>query len=567
MTSEIRQSKLAPFLAWGALAVTLMVTDRINSDPVNVSKMLVLSVVGFGSLALIPRDFKSFVSINRKYLAPILVFLLFSTISIFNSANPIEKGLFGANGRNTGLISYFALCAVFVSSLTLSSMISFQKVLKGLFLSAVVNIILCLLSASGNEVFMWENKFNAVLGTFGNPNFIGAFMGIFVSLLAVQILSNQNSVVTRIAFLGLTFLGFYVIYLSHALQGTAVALIGISLSILFKLRSLEKFRKIYLAFLSLSSFVGMLAALGLFQIGPLAPLIYKSSLSYRLEYWKSGLNMAIDHIWFGVGMDSYGNYYRTYRSVAATIRPGVDTSTDSAHNVFIDIFSGTGIFPLIAYIFLIFLISYSAIKHLKINKNFDPVFYSLLVTWLGYQIQSMISINQLGLAVWGWLLGGSLVAYTKLMSSTSPNTNLAGKDNSTKNHKRESQQIHQLDAGTTLKLFAFMLLGFLISILPFVQDAKFRNFQSGKGSPEQLVSLVQSWPLDATRINKAVFILAKNNFVLEASQVAAFGAIHFPNDYISWSQLYEISESGTPQKSAYKSELHKIDPFNPRYFE
>jgi hypothetical protein len=64
-----------------------------------------------------------------------------------------------------------------------------------------------------------------------------------------------------------------------------------------------------------------------------------------------------------------------------------------------------------------------------------------------------------------------------------------------------------------------------------------------------------------------VFILAKNNFVLEASQVAAFGAIHFPNDYISWSQLYEISESGTPQKSAYKSELHKIDPFNPRYFE
>jgi hypothetical protein len=31
--------------------------------------------------------------------------------------------------------------------------------------------------------------------------------------------------------------------------------------------------------------------------------------------------------------------------------------------------------------------------------------------WTCYQVQSLISINQVGLALWGWILTGALIAY------------------------------------------------------------------------------------------------------------------------------------------------------------
>jgi hypothetical protein len=62
---------------------------------------------------------------------------------------------------------------------------------------------------------------------------------------------------------------------------------------------------------------------------------------------------------------------------------------------------------------IVLLAGISLIKVVLRSKKYDPIFVAISVGWLGYQLQSLISINQIGLAIWGWVLTGALIAYER----------------------------------------------------------------------------------------------------------------------------------------------------------
>ena len=81
--------------------------------------------------------------------------------------------------------------------------------------------------------------------------------------------------------------------------------------------------------------------------------------------------MTIDHPFTGVGLDSYGDWYRVSRTLAATLRRGPDITSNAAHNVFLD-FSSNGGFPLlIAYLLILGLSLVSAIRVVRRTNGFD----------------------------------------------------------------------------------------------------------------------------------------------------------------------------------------------------
>ena len=93
MAASINETKKVTILAWGLVVVTLLVTDRIGADPVNVGKMLALSVVGFSLIPFIkiPRA-REWHRANLWFL--FLVGLMVAIfISVFTSANSYERGL------------------------------------------------------------------------------------------------------------------------------------------------------------------------------------------------------------------------------------------------------------------------------------------------------------------------------------------------------------------------------------------------------------------------------------------------------------------------------------------
>ena len=104
-----------------------------------------------------------------------------------------------------------------------------------------------------------------------------------------------------------------------------------------------------------------LVFLGLINAGPLAGYLYKPSLEARGFYWRAGIRMLIEHPFFGVGMDGFGDWYRRARTLEDTLfNPGLASNT--AHNVFIDIASNGG-FPLIAlYLAILGLVIFSITK-------------------------------------------------------------------------------------------------------------------------------------------------------------------------------------------------------------
>lgn len=564
MVQNLVESKKAKLLAWGALLVTLLVTDRIGTDPVNVGKMLLLATLGFSLIPFI--SFPNAKSLLREnsWLLALAVLLLFMFTSMLLSENSFERGLYGAFGRNTGLLSFVSLAVFFIVAAQLKERDNLKLIYKAFLAAGVINLVYCLTAAAGFDIFTWSNPYNAVLGTFGNPNFIGSFMGIFSAVLFIQVISGAHSRKVTAGFLTLWLLSFVVIYLADALQGLLVAAFGITFSLYLYLRS--RFTSSFWPNIYFSALVvtALVAILGILQKGPLSPLLYKPSVSFRGDYWKTGLSMGQSDPLFGVGIDSYGLFYRTFRSLQSTISPGIDTTTDAAHNVYIDVFAGSGAIALIAYLFLNLFILVQSLKFIKKMQSFDPLFVTLFVAWAGYQLQSIISINQLGLAIWGWILGGALIAYTRLNFDLGV-SEISMKPKKVSKPKKIDSEL--LPPATLVKVISAGLAGFLIALPPFVTDAKLRQFLAGKGTAEGLYNLAESWPRDSIRFNKSIVILAQSKRLEDAKRLAAFGTTVFPNDFASWSALYELSPEGSKEKAAYKKRLHEIDPFNPKYFD
>jgi hypothetical protein len=245
--------------------------------------------------------------------------------------------------------------------------------------------------------------------------------------------------------------------------------------------------------------------------------------------------------------------------------PGVDVTTDAAHNVAIDIFAGTGIIGVLAYLMINIIVFYHAYSHFKTNRKFDPILLSLFIPWIGYQIQSIISINQLGLAVWGWLLGGAIVGYVKSTALTKDSIKIETKRIGKGKKAVETNLL--LPAGTILSIFATTVTGILISLPPFIADAKMRSIMSGESDSSTLIAHAKAFPVEMNRINRATVALANSGLNVQAAELALYGTTRFPNDYASWYSLYELSGPGTPDAEVYRKKLQEIDPYNPKYFD
>jgi O-antigen ligase len=567
LVSKEVELRLARWVSIGALGVTLLVTDRVSNDPVNVGKMLLLTTIAGASFALTVTSYKQAWRQNKSLLATLCIFLLISLISIILSKDSWERGFFGAFGRNTGLLTYTGLSVLLLATSFFRTLKSIRLILSALLVSGLINLIYCFVALSGYDIFAWKNPYNSILGTLGNPNFISAFLGMFVTALS-GLLFVSNIRLKYKPIIGLIILAsIYMIRESLSIQGLLVSIAGVSIVIFFYLRSATNGNLVVLAYSGVIGVGGLFVLFGTLQKGPLSSLLYKPSVSYRGEYWQAGINMGAQNPFTGVGMDSYGTFYRKYRASSAAISPGVNVQTDTAHNVFIDIFAGVGILGLICYLVLTGLILKASYKLAISRKAYDPVFVILFASWFTYQLQSFISINQIGLAVWGWVLGGGLLAYSRFTDREEQLERLipTGKMENLKKPKKGVKATSvPISAAQALSLFAGCALGFVIGLPPFLTDVKMRQALLSN-DPEKVISQSLAWPQDANRSNRAIVALANGGLTERAKELSIQAAQKYPEDYATFFTLHELSPDGSTEKAAYRVKLHAIDPLNPEF--
>jgi hypothetical protein len=473
---------------------------------------------------------------------------------------------YGAYGRNTGFITYLLLTLMFVSSLGLSQQASFLKVIYGLLAIGVVNVIYCLWVVIFGDFIGWSNPYGNILGTFGNPNFIGAFLGIFVSVLFAYLIKPNLSWTYRALGSVIFVIALFEIKSSHAIQGIVVAAGGVSLVGFYFLRARFTSNLLPAIYSGLILALGVVATLGALQKGPLASLIYKNSVSLRGEYWQAAWNMGSKFPSHGVGMDTYGDWYRLLRDDHALINPGPNVISNAAHNVVLDQFAYGGWPMFLAYLGIIVLVALAIVKVSIRGREFNFTFIGLSTAWICYQVQSLISINQIGLAIWGWLLGGAVIAYertTRVKNIDSEKTSESGQKKNRKNIKQS--------VGLSPSMVGVLgaVLGLLITVPPYSADARWKT-AIASGNLEQVEkALTPSYlsPQSSFRYASAVQLFESSKLYDQAYKYAKIGVTFNPNYFDAWKVLYYIQKSTPEDKALAQSNLERLDPKNTNIFE
>ena len=555
------QTTVARLLVFGVPLISLFIMTGSVTDPVNLTKLLILGAVGTAGLLLVLiRGWQQAMLTSKTLMVAAALFLLFSISAVIFSSSPLTQNLYGVYGRNTGFLAYFFLIGVMLCALTLANLTSFKNLFFGLFITGAINIAYCGWVVFFGDFVGWSNPYGNILGLFGNPNFIGAFLGIWISATVGYFLVNKTPNWLRVLVALLVILAMYEVYMSRAIQGVVVTAAGLATVLFYFIRSRTKGWLITSVYSSGVIGFGVVAGLGALQKGPLAEYVYKTSVSLRGAYWNAGIQSGLNQPFTGVGMDSYGDWYRRSRTeYAATVLPGPETVTNSAHNVFLDIFSYGG-FPLfISYLGLVGLGGWAIISHLRRTRAYEPVFVGLSVAWVGYQLQSIISINQIGLAVWGWVLTGALIAYEA--------TQRKGNDAEISNGKTPLRKTKQQSEYFSNPLIAGLgaVVGLILACPPMSADMAWVKATRSGNFTEVQKALEPSYlhPRSSERLVNAISIMESSKLYDQAREYALIATSYNPDSFDSWSALYSVQNSTAEEKALALENMKRLDPQNP----
>jgi O-antigen ligase len=556
---DIAQHRIYQILLFSGPLITLAVNPWTSYDPIGLPKMLLLAsfATSLGFLLISRRN-------EVKAKLPRATWIIFATfaswlvVSMFFSGAPLQQQLWGSFGRNTGFLTYVSLLTILIATAILSSRDYYAGLTKALVGTALPMTAYCLVQMAGKDPIGWSEF--ATFGTLGNVNFLSAFFGMTsVACLALASYSSfKFSSRSLLAALGL--LDIYIAFSTGSIQGVVIFIAGIFALLAIRLRYFKGKIKISLIGLYLITLITSVTTgtLGLFNKGPLAQFLYQPSVIFRSDYNHAGWEMTLRKPLFGVGLDSYGDWYRESRGEISTLRAGVDRIANSAHNIFLDVSSNGGVVLGISFLAIVLLAGISAIRFIKSESQFDPYFAAIASVWFAYQIQALVSINQIGVGVWGWLLSGALIGYGQLSSKASQQQDSAARKPASKKSYRGAQ----LSAKDSVAAISGFALGLLIAAPPVSADIGYRT-ASLTGDIARITTAVNK--LGGTQFHKelALDFAMRNNREAEVGSLAKALVLEYPRSFFGWRVLSVLTASTPAERELALIKARELDPFNP----
>lgn len=550
---KINQNKVEVIFPISVILISVIINPINSYDAFNVPKFTALVV--FSTILLLL--FLTYINIfkfykNYKFISLIItLFISISALILIFAPLPITQQLFGIDGRYTGFIFFIALLVLFVWAMIYEYTIKVSKLIYAFCIVGFLSLIYGLIQAYGLDPVNWQNPYNRSIGFFGNPNFQSSFLGIFSSIIWAYLFSRKLSYKIKVCLAVVNILALFAIVKTSSVQGLIIFTSGFLISLLFIIMSNQKLRKLLLPFLLINLSLAVIFILDIFQKVPWKSFFYQNSVSERGDLWRAAIKISQDHPLFGVGFDGFEYYYRAYRDNVAAIRQGVGTSSNSAHNIFLDILVNGGIPLLITYTALILFVLFSAIIILLNTKSYDPHTTALIAAWVGYQLQSLISVNTIGLAIWGWVFGGAIIGLRLRII------------NNTIDFYKHSESRHK-----STKFYPTILVGLIlgstIGRAPLATDISFRNSLESR-KIESVKGTAYKWPQSPEKMYQIATIFSKNELSELANEVSTDAVRNFPRSFENWELLYNLQPQASNEKNRILSRMKELDPLNPIY--
>jgi hypothetical protein len=401
----------------------------------------------------------------------------------------------------------------------------------------------------------WSQKL--MVATLGNINFMSSFLGLATISMLSRIIIEKLSVTSKLFFGLFAALNLFLIWISGSIQGIAVVAAGLSILIMLKARK-ERGLWASIAWISSVTPFGILILLGTAGVGPLNTL-KQETVIFRIDYWLAGVRMTKENWLNGVGVDSYGDFYEQYRDLAAVERTGPQRVTNTAHNIFLDVSSGAGIFAGVAFV-AIFLIVLGSVVQMTRSAKFTDTDAAFAGMFFGFLVFAMISINQIGVGIWGFVFMGSLIG-----SSARQKIGVKLREIENSQARTSSSNASKVPNSRTSTFFVLsMILGmtvFIVGLQPVITDVKMLRAVQNSDFQAMKESVSRS---TATAFHKSKFqtLLVQGGRESEALNFAREDVAQYPRSETSL-RIVAFSETALKSERVRAAELLKArDPFN-----
>jgi O-antigen ligase len=399
-----------------------VIFDRGTADIFNLVKFTTLWVTGMAALVL----FLAWSAERRvwpprfKLLNAAAVFLAVCALATIFSQNRLLS-LIGLYHRYGGLVSFvlYAVIMVVIAGLYWERPEDLKEVARASAAGSLVMSAYILIQAANLDWIHWSTANGGrppfPVGTMGNSNFAGDYLGIAVPFLFYVAMAARRPI-WKTFWSALVGLDLLALWYTQTRGGMIAAFAGLVTFALMNRKRIPRWANVALAFgLALSAVTALLVLWHPGSSRPPGPLarfetLRTSTFTIRLYYWDAARRIFLDHPILGTGLQSYAGNYPSYRlpQDGALLGLGI---TDDPHSIFFNYAATTGILGLGAYLALIGLALWYGFRQAgRLDGPRRLLLVAFVSALVGYLAEGAVSIDIPPLAVMGWVALGGIAA-------------------------------------------------------------------------------------------------------------------------------------------------------------
>jgi tetratricopeptide (TPR) repeat protein len=469
--------------------------------------------------------------------------------------------VYGYFAKYTGALTYLSWTLLLIIIATNSRAFNSSKILIWFNRSGYVVITYGVIQFLDIDPIQWEELNSGVFSTLGNPNFFGAFSGIFFAYKFAELFSEIGKlVIWKITFLAvIMFVGLQ----SESLQFGIIVATGVLLILILRFRESKVFA---ISTSLILIFLTPFGVTGLFGRGPFSSILFQESNIYRWDYWRVAISQFTDKPFFGQGIELYGQYFRSFRDLAQVNSSDINHTSDSAHNLIFHSLAVGGLSLTLPFIAILSLVALKIFRDFREVPSLDKK--SIIeVIWILLLFQNLISVDNIALSTWSWIFAGFILQKQKTPDTQASKALKIKLANVPKN---EVTKLYSLTAKSMLIAFsAFWLL-----YGPTMSQIEMRKifFQPAVDSMRGTIpnkELLIERVIEKEPENLFNYRLGANTLFIDknyegASKFASMGAKSFPDDYVVWwFWAKSLEERGKFEEAIGPREMTiKLDPQN-----
>ena len=526
-------------------------------EPINVLKMSIL-VIGVSfciPIALSLNSNGKLLKLPRLLKYSSLLYFTFYFFSLLFSEAPKNQSFWGVFGRNNGLLTNCCLFLILIFGFSLAKNGQAMYALRLFVISSVLPVVYGLVQFIGRDPIPWQQ--DGLFSTLGNVNFSSTYFAL-VAIASAGILTFDKNLRKNYFFVISSILNIILSLSTGSIQGPILLLSSFALYLFYIVAMKTSFWYSW-------SFLGVIAGTGIFSVysflgfGLLGEKLRQETLSLRLDYWRAGIRMIIDSPIFGKGPDAYGDWYRRERDLEAILKTSAGRVTNTAHNIFLDIGVSAGVVPSLVMLVL-FVVPLFILIMRTLRKHVSKTEFIFFLLSVAYFLQSLISINQISVSVWGWLFLGITIGLVEKNREISASSNAASVKN-VEVFEFVSTKSSQLPAGLLLKCMATALIGLVLVFFPLRTDLIFQSNYK-KQSVDGLIKTSRLTGSNAVLMETA--LESMKNLAPQVQSVFAEEIVRkYPASVFAWKIIHDLNAPGTPLRLMAVDKFLELDPLNP----